>query len=98
MPMKRIAVLQPGYIPWLGFFDLIYRSDTFVILDDVQYTVRDWRGRNRIKTSNGITWLTVPVRAKGGVFQRSPVYKRETRSAPPTDASYTQGFRDRLRL
>lgn len=62
--VKKIAILQPGYIPWLGFFDLIHRSDVFVILDDVQYTVRDWRSRNRVKTANGIKWLTVPVKAK----------------------------------
>ncbi len=62
--MKRVVILQPGYLPWLGFFDLVYKADTFVILDDVQYTVRDWRNRNRIKTPNGIIWLTVPVRSQ----------------------------------
>jgi hypothetical protein len=63
--VKRIAILQPGYLPWLGFFDLMYRCDVFVVLDDVQYTARDWRNRNRIKTPNGALWLTVPVMAKG---------------------------------
>jgi hypothetical protein len=63
--MKRIVILQPGYLPWLGFFDLMSKADTFVIFDDVQYTVRDWRSRNRIKTPNGVLWLTVPVKAKG---------------------------------
>lgn len=62
---KKIVILQPGYIPWLGFFDLMHRSDLFVILDDVQYTVRDWRNRNRIKTAHGIKWLTVPIKSKG---------------------------------
>lgn len=61
----RVIILQPGYLPWLGFFDLMSKSDIFVILDDVQYTVRDWRSRNRIKTPEGVMWLTVPVEAKG---------------------------------
>ena len=61
----KVVILQPGYIPWLGFFDLMYQSDIFVIFDDVQYTVRDWRSRNRIKTPDGVMWLTVPVKAKG---------------------------------
>jgi hypothetical protein len=62
---KRILILQPGYLPWLGLFELMSRSDIFVILDDVQYTIRDWRSRNRIKTPEGVIWLTVPVKAKG---------------------------------
>lgn len=59
----KIAIVQPGYLPWLGFFDLINKSDKFIILDDVQYTVRDWRARNRIKTPQGVMWLTVPIQA-----------------------------------
>lgn len=61
----RVVILQPGYLPWLGFFDLMSKADTFVIFDDVQYTLRDWRSRNRIKTPDGVIWLTVPVKAKG---------------------------------
>jgi len=60
-----LVIMQPGYLPWLGFFDLMLRCDTFVVFDDVQYTVRDWRNRNRVKTSTGITWLSVPVARKG---------------------------------
>lgn len=56
-----IGILQPGYLPWLGFFEQIYRSDVFVIYDDVQYDKEGWRNRNRIKTANGIQWLSVPV-------------------------------------
>lgn len=62
---KKVVILQPGYLPWLGFFDLMDRCDIFVILDNVQYTVRDWRSRNRIKTPAGALWLSVPVMAKG---------------------------------
>jgi len=56
-----VGILQPGYLPWLGFFEQVYRSDIFVIYDDVQYDKNGWRNRNRIKTPNGIQWLTVPV-------------------------------------
>ena len=59
-----IGILQPGYLPWLGFFEQIYKSDIFVIYDDVQYDKEGWRNRNRIKTANGIQWLTVPVHVK----------------------------------
>lgn len=57
----RIGILQPGYLPWLGFFEQMYKSEVFVIYDDIQYDKQGWRNRNRIKTSNGIQWLTVPV-------------------------------------
>lgn len=62
--MKKIAVVQSNYIPWKGYFDLIAAVDEFILLDDVQYTSRDWRNRNQIKTPNGVQWLTVPVRAQ----------------------------------
>lgn len=58
---KRVAILQSNYIPWKGYFDLIADVDEFIFLDDVQYTRQDWRNRNRIKTSRGIAWLTIPV-------------------------------------
>lgn len=61
----QIAVLQPSFIPWLGYFDQIARTDAFVFLDDVQYTRRDWRNRNRIRTPSGWMWLTVPVQTRG---------------------------------
>lgn len=57
-----VVVLQPGYLPWLGFFDQLHRADVFVYYDDVQYDKHGWRNRNRIKTQNGPMWLTVPVR------------------------------------
>jgi len=56
-----IGILQPGYLPWLGFFEQMHRSDVFVIYDDVQYDKDGWRNRNRIKSANGAQWLTVPV-------------------------------------
>jgi hypothetical protein len=65
MSEKRVAIVQSNYIPWKGYFDLIRAVDEFVLLDDVQYTRRDWRNRNRIKTPRGAAWLTIPVRTKG---------------------------------
>ena len=62
---KVIGILQPNYIPWKGVFDLINRVDIFVFYDDVQYTTKDWRNRNKIKTKDGLKWLTVPVIKKG---------------------------------
>ncbi|MBF0127493.1 MAG: WbqC family protein [Magnetococcales bacterium] len=63
--MTTLAVLQPGYLPWLGFFDLLHRCDLFVIYDDVQFDKHGWRNRNRIRSATGPLWLTVPVRHKG---------------------------------
>src|SRR4030095_6284230 len=65
MSRKRVAIVQSSYIPWKGYFDLIRASDEFILLDDVQFTKRDWRSRNRIKTQRGPAWLTIPVRTKG---------------------------------
>ena len=63
--MKRIAILQSNYIPWKGYFDMIAAVDEFILYDDMQYTKRDWRNRNLIKTPQGPQWLTVPVKVKG---------------------------------
>ena len=61
----RIAISQSNYIPWKGYFDLIQSVDEFVLFDDAQYTRRDWRNRNRIKTPQGLAWLTIPVQTTG---------------------------------
>jgi hypothetical protein len=61
MSTRRVAIIQSSYIPWKGYFDIIHDVDEFIFLDDVQYTVRDWRTRNRIKTAHGSIWLTVPA-------------------------------------
>jgi len=68
--MKKISISQSNYIPWLGYFDLINRVDEFILYDDVQYTRRDWRNRNKIKTPKGLKWLTIPVDVKGKYFQK----------------------------
>lgn len=60
----RVVVLQPSYLPWLGYFDQIAKADVFVFYDDVQYDKNGWRNRNKIKTPQGEMWLSVPVRLK----------------------------------
>lgn len=55
------VVMQPTYLPWIGYFDLIDQSDVFVFLDTVQFEKQSWQQRNRIKTAKGTLWLTVPV-------------------------------------
>ena len=59
--IKKVAIVQSNYIPWKGYFDLINTVDEFIIYDDVQYTKNDWRNRNKIKTVQGMQWLTIPV-------------------------------------
>lgn len=66
---RRVAIVQSNYLPWKGYFDLMASVDEFVLYDDVQYTRRDWRNRNQIKTPQGLQWLTVPVKAKGKYTQ-----------------------------
>ncbi len=67
--MTKVAILQSNYIPWKGYFDLIASVDEFILYDDMQYTRRDWRNRNKIKTPQGLQWLSVPVKAKGKYLQ-----------------------------
>lgn len=67
--MKKVAIVQSNYVPWKGYFDLIAAVDEFILYDDMQYTRRDWRNRNRIKTPQGLQWITVPVEVKGKYAQ-----------------------------
>lgn len=67
---KVVAIVQSNYIPWKGYFDLINAADEFILFDDMQFTRRDWRNRNKIKTPSGPAWLTIPVQVKGKYFQR----------------------------
>lgn len=76
---KVVAIVQSSYIPWRGYFGLIQAADEFVLLDEVQYTRRDWRNRNRIKTPQGARWLTIPVKSKGRYLQKIS----ETRASDP---------------
>jgi hypothetical protein len=66
----KIAIAQPTYLPWLGYFDLLDQVDKFVLLDTVQFEKQSWQQRNRIKTPTGLLWLTVPVVFRGRLGQR----------------------------
>lgn len=63
--MITTVIMQPTYLPWVGYFDLMEQCDVFVFLDSVQFARRSWQQRNRIKTSDGELMLTVPVASKG---------------------------------
>jgi hypothetical protein len=65
----KIAISQPTYLPWSGYFDLIDQVDVFVLLDNVQFEKQSWQQRNRIKTPAGLQWLTVPVMFRGRLGQ-----------------------------
>jgi hypothetical protein len=63
--MTRVAIMQPTYLPWCGYFGLMKYVDIFIFLDSVQFAKRSWQQRNQIKTPQGAQWLTVPVASKG---------------------------------
>ena len=83
-PRKSIAIMQPTYLPWLGYLDLIDRVDHFVFLDDVQFEKQSWQQRNRIRTSNGLEWITVPVFHKGRFGQQIQEVEINTEKFPLT--------------
>lgn len=67
---KSCIITQSNYIPWKGYFDGISRVDTFIVYDDMQYTKRDWRNRNLMKTPQGLRWLSIPVQVSGKYHQK----------------------------
>lgn len=85
---RTVVVTQANYLPWRGWFDMVRQADALVLLDSVQYTRRDWRNRNRIKTSNGPAWLTIPVEAKGRFAQAVD----ETRISAPWAADHLRSI------
>ncbi len=74
------TILQPTFLPWLGYFEMIHSSDIFVVFDHVQFVRKSWQQRNKIKTSNGIVTLTVPIKK---TIRESPINK--------IDISYDHG-------
>ena len=65
----KIAVMQPTFIPWVGYFALIHYVDKFVFLDNVQFDRRSWQQRNRIANGEKVLWITVPVKKKNLLSQ-----------------------------
>jgi WbqC-like protein family len=86
------VILQPSYLPWRGYFDLMHRADVFVHYDDVQYTRQDWRSRNRIRVPGGVEWLTIPVENAG--FLTSKLLIKDARVHWGRD--WTRSHRDRI--
>ena len=84
--MTTVAIMQPTYIPWLGYFDLMDQVDHFVLLDSVQFSHQSWQHRNRVRTAQGLTWLTIPVLTKGRSGQR--IDEVELRSGSGLAASH----------
>lgn len=103
----RVAIMQPTYLPWIGYFDLMDQVDCFVFLDDVQFAHRSWQHRNRIKSPRGLELLTVPVVRQGLSDQlilearvAEPLFWRKHLRAVETNyarAPYFGEYRDELR-
>lgn len=98
---RKVAIVQSNYIPWKGYFDLINLVDIFILFDHVQYTRRDWRNRNKIKTPNGPQWLSIPVEIKGKYHQKimdvkisDPSWKRKHWRSIVQNYSRAGHFRD----
>lgn len=62
---RVVTIHQPDFLPWLGFFDRWAKSDIYIVLDDVQFLRRGWHNRDKVKTPQGVQWLTIPTRKKG---------------------------------
>jgi len=63
--IKSIAIMQPTFLPWIGYFSLLESVDEFVIFDHVQFEKRSWQQRNKIRTNDGDMWLSVPISTSG---------------------------------
>jgi len=79
----RAGIIQSNYLPWRGYFDFINSVDVFVFHDDLQYTKGDWRNRNRIKTPQGLRWMTVPVH-----------YRQTSQLICETEIDYSRNWRN----
>lgn len=90
---KKVAILQSNYIPWKGYFDIIAQVDEFIFYDEMQYTTRDWRNRNKIKTSNGLKWLSIPVNGKGCQISGLKISEAEV-----TDNSWIKSHFDSIKF
>lgn len=68
--MSKVIITQSNYIPWKGYFNTMREATHLVLYDDMQYTKRDWRNRNKLITPNGPKWLSIPIEVKGKYFQK----------------------------
>lgn len=67
---RVVAIAQPTFLPWAGWFDLVDQVDLLIILDQVGFSKQSWQQRNRIRTAEGLSYLTIPVRTAGKLGQR----------------------------
>src|SRR5690606_31024018 len=67
-PAVIASIHQPAYLPWMGYFDKIVRSDLFIFMDNVQFQKNSFQNRNRIRTKSGPVWLTVPIETSESLF------------------------------
>jgi hypothetical protein len=92
----NVVILQPSYIPWRGYFHQIFKADLFIFYDDVKYDKNGWRNRNRIKTSHGVQWLTIPVHTAGVESNKTPIHQIRTAWSKPWNqhhwATITQAY------
>ena len=88
----KCVILQPSYIPWRGYFHQIWKADLFIFYDDVQYDKNGWRNRNRIKTSQGLQWLTIPVHTKGSVLEGTPINQIKISWEKPWNINHWRGI------
>jgi len=70
MTPKTVAIAQPTFLSWAGWFDLADQADLLIVLDDVAFSKQSWQQRNRIRTAQGLSYVTVPVRSAGRLGQR----------------------------
>lgn len=91
MSTKTIAILQPFYLPWKGYFDIIHEVDEFILYDTVRYTEHSWINRNQIKTPNGVRWISIPIKTAGR-------YRQQIREAEVVNSLWADKHRDILRL
>ncbi len=83
-----VTMHQPNYLPYLGFFHKAAHAEMFVSYDIAQFTKRDFHHRNKVKTTAGATWLTVPVKKS----QRSPIKDIEIAGANLIASSRKRSF------
>lgn len=100
---RVVSIHQPAYLPWLGYLDRIRRSDVFVFLDTVQFQKNSFQNRNKIRTAQGWSWLTVPLLTKGhteGVLSEikiDPAQPWQRKHLATLSQSYAAAeFRDRV--
>ena len=58
----KCSIMQPTYLPWSGYFNLIYNTDIFIFLDDAQYSKGSWHNRNLIINNSKKKWITIPLK------------------------------------